>query len=257
MCTVAWCKMYEMTYGYKLVPEDCTRAVCSLHLCEVRGRAAHAGGDEGWILACCSASSDSGGGGVQAPGAFICALNHYLASERKALHGKWSWTGLTLNPYYEGNDPTMMVRDATMASTNVCRNMTDVAVARSATTPSLRTRIAIGILARITRATSCPRYSRRRYLVRAVAGRARVAWRRRKTSNPYGHAPDVLIWSRPTDPWTPAPIRTNRNCASHSYTIAKPSERSVWRCDARRDNLSRTRARACSQVHCVSVERSS
>ncbi|XP_042231890.1 cap-specific mRNA (nucleoside-2'-O-)-methyltransferase 2-like isoform X2 [Homarus americanus] len=36
----------------------------------------------------------------EAPGAFILALNHYLALNRSSLN--WQWLGNTLNPYYEG-----------------------------------------------------------------------------------------------------------------------------------------------------------
>lgn len=54
----------------------------------------------------------------EAPGAFICATNfyhqlHWERRQRKSRsHQKlWEWTGLSLNPYYEGNDQEAMVDD--------------------------------------------------------------------------------------------------------------------------------------------------
>jgi hypothetical protein len=44
------------------------------------------------------------------PGAFIAATNHYL----RQTHGEnlqWDWTALTLNPYYEDNNPNDMLDD--------------------------------------------------------------------------------------------------------------------------------------------------
>lgn len=52
----------------------------------------------------------------EAPGAFICATNFYLNKEKerqqiKLSEDDWEWTGLSLNPYYEGNDQEAMVDD--------------------------------------------------------------------------------------------------------------------------------------------------
>jgi cap2 methyltransferase len=52
----------------------------------------------------------------EAPGAFICATNFYYNQRYKrgefgSFQRQWDWTGLTLNPYYEGNDHTAMVDD--------------------------------------------------------------------------------------------------------------------------------------------------
>lgn len=75
MGTKAWCKMFEILVAYQLQPPtpECT----SVHLCE-------------------------------APGAFITATNHYLRQiYQDAL--QLQWRGITLNPYYEDNDPESMV----------------------------------------------------------------------------------------------------------------------------------------------------
>ena len=52
----------------------------------------------------------------EAPGAFICAT-HFYYNQRYNIHTshsfqrQWDWTGLSLNPYYEGNDQAAMVDD--------------------------------------------------------------------------------------------------------------------------------------------------
>jgi cap2 methyltransferase len=52
----------------------------------------------------------------EAPGAFICAT-HFYYNQRyekrnfRSSQGQWDWTGLSLNPYYEGNDQEAMVDD--------------------------------------------------------------------------------------------------------------------------------------------------
>lgn len=74
MVTQAWLKFYEIVNAYPIVPLDVEGEeghvpFNSVHLCE-------------------------------APGAFILALNHYLALNRWSL--KWQWLGNSLNPYYEG-----------------------------------------------------------------------------------------------------------------------------------------------------------
>ncbi|KAG0693827.1 Cap-specific mRNA (nucleoside-2'-O-)-methyltransferase 2 [Chionoecetes opilio] len=101
MLTQAWLKFYEIVNGYPIVPpaeegegeaavshamkgeEEGGTAFTSLHLCE-------------------------------APGAFISALNHYLALNRPAL--KWQWLGTTLNPYYEGVPLSQCVVDDRLIS---------------------------------------------------------------------------------------------------------------------------------------------
>lgn len=53
----------------------------------------------------------------EAPGAFICATNFYYNQRnekdrfRSSRRQPWEWTGLSLNPYYEGNDQEAMVDD--------------------------------------------------------------------------------------------------------------------------------------------------
>ncbi|CAF2095478.1 unnamed protein product [Rotaria magnacalcarata] len=88
MCTNAWIKMAEIFSKYEtLIPKALgdNQSFRSLHVCE-------------------------------APGAFICATNFYYNErlERKGFHSskcRWEWTGLSLNPYYEGNDQEAMVDD--------------------------------------------------------------------------------------------------------------------------------------------------
>ncbi|CAG2220323.1 AFT [Mytilus edulis] len=77
LCTQAWCKFYEMVSAYDLVDLQ-NDTFNSVHLCE-------------------------------APGAFITSLNHYLVSSDYS--GTWNWVGTTLNPYYEGNNPSEMIDD--------------------------------------------------------------------------------------------------------------------------------------------------
>jgi cap2 methyltransferase len=38
----------------------------------------------------------------EAPGGFVCATNHFLHTKLKDV--QWSWTALSLNPWYEGSD---------------------------------------------------------------------------------------------------------------------------------------------------------
>eukprot|EP00039_Didymoeca_costata_P006145 m.87788 g.87788 ORF g.87788 m.87788 type:complete len:1026 (-) comp13129_c2_seq6:2002-5079(-) len=75
MCTKAFCKMFEILVAYALAPTS--NNVRTVHLCE-------------------------------APGAFIAATNHYLRQIfRDDL--RLEWTGLSLNPFYEDNDPEAMI----------------------------------------------------------------------------------------------------------------------------------------------------
>ena len=71
LATQAWCKFYELLSYGNVVPSNAKNTLCSVHLCE-------------------------------APGGFICALNHYLRSSRQSGFSH-TWVGNTLNPYYEGN----------------------------------------------------------------------------------------------------------------------------------------------------------
>eukprot|EP00960_Hanusia_phi_P009342 270561-Hanusia_phi.AAC.1 len=78
LCTIAFAKMYEMLAAYDLVDVPGNAgSFYSLHLCE-------------------------------APGAFVCATNHYIRS--RFPHVRWDWTACTLNPDFEGNDPDAMVQ---------------------------------------------------------------------------------------------------------------------------------------------------
>ncbi|GAX83199.1 hypothetical protein CEUSTIGMA_g10625.t1 [Chlamydomonas eustigma] len=81
MCTIAWAKMYECLIQYDLIPRALAAqqgAILSVHLCE-------------------------------APGGFIAATNHYVRTELPAC--SWDWVGVSLNPYYEGNDRGAMIDD--------------------------------------------------------------------------------------------------------------------------------------------------
>ena len=75
MCTQAWAKFHEILWTFNIVPQTASKYT-SVHLCE-------------------------------APGAFIASLNHFLKTHRPDCD--WSWKAMTLNPYYEGNDPTAMI----------------------------------------------------------------------------------------------------------------------------------------------------
>ncbi|XP_067939668.1 cap-specific mRNA (nucleoside-2'-O-)-methyltransferase 2-like [Watersipora subatra] len=68
-CSNAWCKFYELLSTLRLL-DDLDKSVPfqSVHLCE-------------------------------APGGFICALNHFVQSEYRGL--KHHWLANTLNPYHE------------------------------------------------------------------------------------------------------------------------------------------------------------
>ncbi|PRP78494.1 hypothetical protein PROFUN_13569 [Planoprotostelium fungivorum] len=83
MCTIAWTKMYEMLYAYQLCGVGTLKDINTLHVCE-------------------------------APGGFICAVNHYLRKEHcddRGVPPQWSWSGVSLNPYYEGNSTGAMIDD--------------------------------------------------------------------------------------------------------------------------------------------------
>lgn len=80
--TQAWCKFYEIVSLYPLVPlnhiDNNNKRFKSIHLCE-------------------------------APGAFIASLNHWLKTN--VPHFQWDWLATTLNPYYEGNQSSVMIND--------------------------------------------------------------------------------------------------------------------------------------------------
>ena len=75
MCTQGWAKFYEIMATFKVVPDTVLR-FNSLHLCE-------------------------------APGSFVCSLNHFLKTHR--MDANWQWKAITLNPYYEGNDLVALI----------------------------------------------------------------------------------------------------------------------------------------------------
>lgn len=76
LVTQAWCKFYECLCNFEIINVE--GAFRSLHLCE-------------------------------APGAFVSALNHYLALNE--LNVVWDWRANSLNPYYEGNALSNMIPD--------------------------------------------------------------------------------------------------------------------------------------------------
>lgn len=80
LCTQAWCKFHEILCFEELLPERAlaSRNITAVHLCE-------------------------------APGGFICSLNHFLKSRYKNV--RYKWIACTLNPYYEGNDAESCVAD--------------------------------------------------------------------------------------------------------------------------------------------------
>ena len=78
LLTQAWCKFTEILWKFPFLVPESSQDFQSLHLCE-------------------------------APGAFITALNHFIRVNRPSM--TWSWTGTTLNPYYEGNTTGSMIND--------------------------------------------------------------------------------------------------------------------------------------------------
>nr|CAI5820029.1 unnamed protein product [Callosobruchus analis] len=80
LLTQAWCKFFEMLGHFPIVSEAVLkeRHLNSLHLCE-------------------------------APGAFVCSLNHYLVSKNDDV--QWNWMATTLNPNHEGNELNQMIPD--------------------------------------------------------------------------------------------------------------------------------------------------
>lgn len=82
LLTQAWSKFYEIASSFPLVPlnhiADNNQCFKSVHLCE-------------------------------APGAFVTSLNHWLKTNAPNI--QWNWIATTLNPYYEGNSPSIMIDD--------------------------------------------------------------------------------------------------------------------------------------------------
>ena len=77
--TQAWCKFHELlSYGNVIELPCGMDTLGTVHLCE-------------------------------APGSFICSLNHYLKSRFEFLDHKW--IANTLNPYYEGNSNSSCIVD--------------------------------------------------------------------------------------------------------------------------------------------------
>lgn len=77
MITTAWAKMYELLSDYPLLPTKID-TIRTAHLCE-------------------------------APGAFICATNHFIRTKMPQV--SWDWFGVSLNPYHEANDAGAMLDD--------------------------------------------------------------------------------------------------------------------------------------------------
>ncbi|XP_076275397.1 cap methyltransferase 2 isoform X2 [Rhynchophorus ferrugineus] len=78
LLTQAWCKFYEIISTFPVFSHSASDHLRSLHLCE-------------------------------APGAFVCALNHYIVLHYP--HKKWYWLASTLNPHFEGNSLSQMIPD--------------------------------------------------------------------------------------------------------------------------------------------------
>lgn len=68
--TVAFTKFLEILGAFPSLLPTAAASLSSVHLCE-------------------------------APGAFVCALNHHLATKVPAM--QWRWTANSLNPYHEPN----------------------------------------------------------------------------------------------------------------------------------------------------------
>lgn len=90
MPTVAWVKMYETIAALDLLP-DRSPAL------EQRGGAQISKLGAFTAHVC------------EAPGAFICATNHFVRTQRS--NWNWEWMANSLNPYHEANDQMAMIDD--------------------------------------------------------------------------------------------------------------------------------------------------
>ena len=68
--------MHEILWTFKDVVPESDLKLMSVHLCE-------------------------------APGAFVASLNHFLGTHR--MDCSWQWKAITLNPYYEGHDLSVLI----------------------------------------------------------------------------------------------------------------------------------------------------
>ena len=111
MATIAWCKMFEALRRMHFFPEvsddgsqyiDRTPGGSGAAPIQHRASATIGVAPEGHpatvtVHLC------------EAPGAFVCATNHFLRTERPWM--EWQWVAMTLNMYHEGQDTTEMVDD--------------------------------------------------------------------------------------------------------------------------------------------------
>ena len=84
MCTGAFLKLFEILQTYDVVPKELRQQGAAAKLNTVH-------------LA-------------EAPGGFVSAMNHFV---RNSIHreAQWQWRGVTLNPYYEGNQAAALIDD--------------------------------------------------------------------------------------------------------------------------------------------------
>ena len=75
--TNAWLKFWSILHDFPQLTDFPCDGLMSVHLCE-------------------------------APGAFISALNHYLAVKDPSIHKEWSWLGSSLNPYANSSDEAIV-----------------------------------------------------------------------------------------------------------------------------------------------------
>lgn len=112
LCTNAWCKMYEILATFELV-EGLTQGRC--HSANTVNAEVVAPSDDGVAtngqqqLQQQQQMSLSSVHLCEAPGAFVCALNHLLKTA--GIDCEHSWLASTLNPWYEGNRLNSMVND--------------------------------------------------------------------------------------------------------------------------------------------------
>lgn len=98
MCTKAFCKMFEILSAFQLSPPSASApapapASAAGTATATATAAGHAMTRARVVHLC------------EAPGAFVAATNHYLRQQ----YGDsldFDWTGVTLNPYYEGAEHT-------------------------------------------------------------------------------------------------------------------------------------------------------